>query len=344
MNELDLFRDFRRGVADPSSDAKDRASALLASAVAGAHMPSANPRRLRGSLARAGGRRGRLVVLAAGALVAFVGAASAFSTVRDFILDREAKSVDYCIGAALDPKVISFRSTDGVDLHGVLLGSGQNGIILGDGHHFRENLCNWLPFAQALMQRGYQVLAYDSRPLTLRRFSRPAALHLVRDVVGAERELVRRGVRRVLVGGAGPIGGTAAMTAAALIPRSVLAGVVVLSSPRQFAGMDAEDAARRVTAPTFFGVGSRDAPFVHEVRKLYAASAAKRKQLVVVPSSGEGTDLLLSSWAPPSFRAKLLAFVAAAFGRSASIARDTATDPSRPPWRSRPASPRGRRR
>ena len=48
---------------------------------------------------------------------------------------------------------------------------------------------------------------------------------------------------------------------------------------------------------------------------LHAASAAKRKQLVVVRSSGLGTDLLLSSWAPPSFRAKLLAFIAAAFGR-----------------------------
>jgi hypothetical protein len=315
MSELDLFRDFRRGVAPPSSDAKDRATALLAAAIAGAQMVSADRRRLRGWLAHAGARRRRLVLLAAGALVALVGTASAFSTVRDFILDREAQSVDYCVGAALRPKMISFRSTDGVPLHGVLLGSGQNGIALEGGGHFRGNLCDWLPFAQTLAQRGYQVLAYDSRPLTLRRFSRPAALHLVRDVVGAERELVRRGARRVLVGGAGPVTGTAAMTAAALIPRSVLAGVVVLSSPRRFADMDAEAAARRVTAPSFFGVGSLDAPFVDEIRKLYAASAAKRKQLVVVRSSGEGTDLLLSSWAPPSFRAKLLAFVAAAFDR-----------------------------
>jgi hypothetical protein len=276
-------------------------------------MASTHRRRLRGSLAHAGGRRRRLVLLAAGALVALVGTASAFSTVRDFILDRdEAQSVDYCIGAKLRSNVISFRSTDGVPLHGVLLGSGQNGIALEGGSHYRENLCDWLPFAQTLAQRGYRVLVYDSRPLTLRRFSRPAAVHLERDVVGAERELVRRGVTRVLVGGAGPIG-TAAMTAAALIPRSELAGVVLLSSPRQFAGMDAEAAARRVTAPSFFGAGSLDYPFVDEIRELYAASAAERKQLVVVPSSGEGTDLLLSSWAPPSFRANLLAFVAASF-------------------------------
>jgi pimeloyl-ACP methyl ester carboxylesterase len=131
-------------------------------------------------------------------------------------------------------------------------------------------------------------------------------------VLGAERELLRRGVTRVAVGGASA-GGTAAMTAAASIPRSVLAGVVVLSSPRQFASMDAAAAARRVRASAFFGVGSRDTAFVGEMRKLAAASASPRKQLVVVKSSGHGTQLLDASWAPASFRRKLLAFVAAAF-------------------------------
>jgi pimeloyl-ACP methyl ester carboxylesterase len=319
MNELDLFRDFRRGVAPASGDAKGRASARLAGVVAGARVASSDRRRLRGSLARASGRRRRLVLLAAAALAALVGTASAFSTVRDFILDREAQSVDYCIGSALRPKVISFRSTDGVPLHGLLLGSGQNAIVLGAGNVFRDNLCDWLPFAQTLAQRGYRVLAFDARSLDLPRDRRKGLLvlkatHFERDVVGAERELVRRGVRRVLVGGAS-LGGTAAMTAAALIPRPALAGVVVLSALRKFGVMNAAAAARRVTAPAFFGVGSLDSRLVGEVRKLYAASAAERKQLVVVHSSGEGTDLLESSWAPPSFRAKLLAFVAAAFGR-----------------------------
>jgi hypothetical protein len=221
---------------------------------------------------------------------------------------------DGCIGAALRPKVISFRATDGVPLHGVLLGSGQNGIALASGTGFRGNLCDWLPVMGTLAQRGYRVLAYDSRPPPLRRRSPPTAVHFARDVVGAERELVRRGVRRVLVGGAGP-GGVAAMTAAAHIPRSVLAGVVVLTGVRRFAGMDAEAAARRVTAPSFFGVGSLDSLSIAEMRKLYKASAGKPKQLVLVRSSGLGTDLLLPSWAPPSFKAKLLDFIAAAFRR-----------------------------
>jgi pimeloyl-ACP methyl ester carboxylesterase len=215
-------------------------------------------------------------------------------------------AIDGCVPAALRGKAVAFRSTDGVPLHGVLLGNGANGIVL--SHEFRGSLCNWLPFAQTLARRGYRVLAYDSRPIG----SRPTTAHLERDVVGAERELLRRGVTRVLVGGASA-GGTAAITAAALIPPSVLAGVVVLSSPRQFGAMDAETAARRVAAPSFFGVGRRDTGFVDEIRKLYAASAARRKQLVVVPSSGHGTQLLDATWAPPSFRAELLAFVVAAY-------------------------------
>jgi hypothetical protein len=284
--------------------------------MAGAHAPSTRRLRLSDTLSQRGPRR--ILLLAAAALVVFVGTASAFSAVRDFILNREAQSVDYCVGVPLQQKVISFPATDGVELHGVVLGSGQNGIALGSGQHFRGNLCDWLPFAQTLAERGYRVLVYDSRPPSLaqRRFSRPAAAHLERDAIGAEHELVRQGVRRVLIGGAGPTTGTAAMTAAARLPRSALAGVIVLTPMRQFAGMDAEAAARKVTAPSFFGVGSLDIPFVTETRKLYAASAAKRKQLIVVRSSGEGTDLLLASWAPPSFRAKLLAFVDAAFGRS----------------------------
>ena len=40
MNELDLFRNFRRGVAPPSRGAKGRASARLANAVAGARTAS----------------------------------------------------------------------------------------------------------------------------------------------------------------------------------------------------------------------------------------------------------------------------------------------------------------
>jgi pimeloyl-ACP methyl ester carboxylesterase len=206
-------------------------------------------------------------------------------------------------GCATGAKAISFRASDGAKLHGVLLGSGPKGIVL--AHEFRANLCNWFPFAETLAARGYRVLAYNSRVVS------PTAGHLEYDVLGAVRALTRLGVKRVVVGGASA-GGDAAMGAAAKIPRATLAGLIVLSSPGQFASIDAFAAVRRVAAPSFFGVGSRDTAFTGDIRKLYAGSAAKRKQLLVVPSSGHGTQLLDTSWAPASFRTRLLAFIAGA--------------------------------
>ena len=209
--------------------------------------------------------------------------------------------LDGCVTGALRSKAVVFGTTDGHALRGVLLGSGPKGIVL--SHEFGANLCNWLPLAKELAARGYRALVYDSRP------TRPTdKAHLERDVLGAAQELFRRGVKRVVVGGASA-GGTAALTAAGSIPRARLAGVVVLSSPAQFVGMDARAAARRVTAPAFFAVGSRDVAFVPDMRRLYAAAASKRKQLLVVPSSGHGTQLLDTAWAPASFKAKLLAFL-----------------------------------
>src|SRR5581483_8533614 len=98
--------------------------------------------------------------------------------------------LDGCVTGALRRKAIAFRATDGVALRGVLLGSGPNGLVL--SHEFRANLCNWLPFAEQLAAKGYRVLAYDSRPLG----SVPRTGHLERDVLGAERELLRRGAKR----------------------------------------------------------------------------------------------------------------------------------------------------
>jgi pimeloyl-ACP methyl ester carboxylesterase len=216
---------------------------------------------------------------------------------------------DACVPKSLRSTAIGFRTRDGVRLAGLLLGSGKKGIVL--AHEIRGWLCNWLPFAQTLAKAGYRVLAYDSRNAGVSGVASYAgSAHLERDVLAAEHELLRRGVTRIVVGGASA-GGTAAMTAAAASGRA-LTGVVVLSSPAHFGAMDAEAAARRVTVPSFFAVGRDDTAFVAEVHKLYDASAAKDKQLEVLDTGDHGTALLAGS-AGAGLRAKLLAFFARAF-------------------------------
>ena len=81
MDELDLFRTFRRGVAAPSADAQQRASSRLASTLEEA-IGRVQPTRW-----RHGGHRRRLGALATAALVVVVGTASAYGTAR--VLFRE---------------------------------------------------------------------------------------------------------------------------------------------------------------------------------------------------------------------------------------------------------------
>ena len=80
MDELDLFRNFRRGADTPSADAQRRASDRLESVFAQA------PSRAQADRRRGPRRWRHIVVLATAALVLVVGTASAFGTVRDLFL------------------------------------------------------------------------------------------------------------------------------------------------------------------------------------------------------------------------------------------------------------------
>ena len=75
MDELDIFRSFRRGAAAPSPEARKRASAVLAAAI-GAGV--AHPSRLQQTTRR---RRRGVVLIAA---IAVVGTASALAAAREF--------------------------------------------------------------------------------------------------------------------------------------------------------------------------------------------------------------------------------------------------------------------
>src|SRR5262252_6669618 len=44
-------------------------------------------------------------------------------------------------------------------LGGVVVGSGPTGVVL--GHRNDANLCEWMPYAHELADKGYRVLAFD---------------------------------------------------------------------------------------------------------------------------------------------------------------------------------------
>lgn len=111
-----------------------------------------------------------------------------------------------------------------------------------------------------------------------------------RDGAVALAELHRRGANRVFIGGAS-CGGTSSAMLASKEPN--LTGLLIMSSPAQCSPLDGEAAIQSVTAPTLMIVspGDMNGAVEAEVRKLYAASPAKDKNLIEDDSGYHGTDM-----------------------------------------------------
>jgi hypothetical protein len=100
------------------------------------------------------------------------------------------------------------------------------------------------------------------------------------------------------------MGGTAALVAGAeAIP--AVAGVVSLSGPARFRGLNAEAAVERLRVPVRFLASRSDAPFAADARKLKRLSVAKDKAVAVYPGARHGSSVL----GVPSAKALVLAFL-----------------------------------
>lgn len=194
-----------------------------------------------------------------------------------------------------------FQTSDGARLHGAVLGRGRTGVVF--AHQVAGDRCQWLEFARELVGKGgYQALVFDMRGYGAS--SGAANVRPDRDVAAAAAELRRRGARRVILVGAS-MGGTGVVAAAPGI-RPAVRGVVDLSGPLGFGGVNALPAARKLTAAALFVAGRDDGDFASATRALYRAAASRDKQLVVVPTSWHGVDLV----ALPAVKKRVLDFIA----------------------------------
>lgn len=191
---------------------------------------------------------------------------------------------------------VSFRAADGTRLVGHLFGNGRAAVIL--GHQSNGSLCEWLAYARRLARLGYTAFAIDFRGHGLSQHRGGAAGNqLAADVAAAVKVVRKRGKRKVFLVGAS-MGGIASLVAGAQIKPPV-DGVVSISAPARFMGMNATATAPRLRVPVLYlaaeGDDNAGYDFSDDAREMHAATAAVDKRLEILPGRQHGVALVAGS-------------------------------------------------
>jgi hypothetical protein len=180
--------------------------------------------------------------------------------------------------------LVTFASTDGVQLSGPLFGQGRQGVIL--AHMFPADQESRREFTGELAGLVYLALPFDFRGYgdseEDQEFDR-----IDRDVEGALDFLEQRGVEDVFLIGAS-VAGTASLKVAS---RRSVSGVVIVSSPVAFQGLNVLQDILHIQEPVLFMASGQDGP-AHESVLLIAGLAETSAQTLVLPGIVHGTDML----------------------------------------------------
>lgn len=190
-----------------------------------------------------------------------------------------------------------FSTSDQLVLRGQRQGNGPRWIIL--VHDEGQDLDSWRELSGELAGNGFTVLSFDLRGHGASDDSWDAAAAPV-DVLAAMSFAQSEGASAVGLVGSG-VGATACLVAAAT--RAARA-FVAISAP---ATTSTVEAARLVSCPKLFIVGSWDEAARREAEELYNRSAGWGL-LSLVPLPVQGTDLLQSDWGA-SVRASIERFL-----------------------------------
>lgn len=198
---------------------------------------------------------------------------------------------------------ISFATEDGVQLQGRIFGKGQTGVVL--AHMFPADQTSWWEFAQALAAKGYTALTFDFRGYG--DSGGPKEIRLIDlDVEAALEYLGKRGASGVYLIGAS-MGGTASLKVAA---RRKVAGVVSLSAPVDFQGIDLKGA--RVDVPVLVMASEGDGSAMNSLNRMFEDDIVGElaRKVVYEGGSDHGTDILKGENANAA-RAQILTFLEA---------------------------------
>ena len=207
-------------------------------------------------------------------------------------------------GGSVEP--FRFTTSAGASLVGVALGSGRTGLVL--GHQAGSDLCEWLPHARSFARKGYRVLAIDFEGSGDSQAGSGPDARLDTDVVAAAAQLRQRGASKIVLIGSS-MGGTAVLSAATRVSPPV-AGVVSLSGPAEYQGVDAKAALSRLRVPVLLAASADDYPFAGDARAMYRVAPVQDKHLLIIPGGAHGTSMIEFGDDAPKVLAALEKFIA----------------------------------
>jgi pimeloyl-ACP methyl ester carboxylesterase len=188
-----------------------------------------------------------------------------------------------------------FNAADGTRLVGHRFGKGTTAVIL--THQSEGDLCDWLPYAKRLASKGYFAFPIDFRGYGFSDTPPSGQYRYVQDIAAAVTTLRKLGKKKIFVVGAS-MGGIAAVVAGANVSPP-LAGVVSLSSPARYRGMDGVKAGPRLRVPVLYLAATADDnagyDFSKDAEAMFAKTAAKDKRLVLLSGYEHGIALVASS-------------------------------------------------
>jgi pimeloyl-ACP methyl ester carboxylesterase len=188
-----------------------------------------------------------------------------------------------------------FRAADGTRLVGHRFGKGTTAVIL--THQSEGDLCDWLPYAKRLASKGYFAFPIDFRGYGFSDVPAAGPYRYTQDIAAAAKALRTLGKKKIFVVGAS-MGGLAAVVAGANVSPP-LAGVVSVSSPARYRGMDGVKAGPRLRVPLLYLAATADDnagyDFSENADTLHRAAASKDKRLELLPGAAHGIELVASS-------------------------------------------------
>jgi predicted alpha/beta-hydrolase family hydrolase len=180
-----------------------------------------------------------------------------------------------CRDLAVEGRTLRLVNAAGHSIAAVDLGSGPMGVVL--AHQSDASMCQWLPYATVLASKGYRVVAFDFAGYGAS--SMPKQKTYLEDIRTVVSYLRDRGTSRVVVMGAS-MGATMSIVAAAAITPPVQ-GVIALSPPLQFDGVNAERAAPSLRTPALYVAGDEDGDYEVYARQINQATPVALRNLMV---------------------------------------------------------------